>query len=522
MLGPQSLMPLMKALGVDKGSQLTYPSMWGSSKQQNSSKVSVHSENNDRESSMLCVGRKDSTPNSRPSDKLEKDQFHSTLSSYYNNTRDTLASPGTLLSSVGVTGLSLSGVLGSSEVSHVPSLRHTSQKRQQSPPQSPCLPTVAPGALTSRSRLQSESALAGLWADLAENEYLNTQEFWLALYFFLNLSLTLYNKVVLVQFPYPYTVTALHALCGTIGGWSLLAQGLFVRKRLSTSDKMALVMFSVLYAMNIAISNVSLNLVTIPFHQVVRAATPIFTMMLSSMMFGTNFTTRKVLSLIPVILGVALATYGDYYFTVWGLILTLLGTFLAALKTIFTNVLQSNPSPTTTLSNSKPKSVFAMLHLIPPRLAMHPLDLLTRMSPLAFIQCVFYAWINGELKNVRDWSAHEMTWFGATGLITNGCIAFGLNIVSFTANKKAGALSMTVAGMFHTAMTPLPPGFFGQLMKGLCVANIKQVLTILFAVFMFNLHITSTNAAGILFTLVGGAWYGYVGYGEKKRRTFST
>lgn len=115
-----------------------------------------------------------------------------------------------------------------------------------------------------------------------------------------------------------------------------------------------------------------------------------------------------------------------------------------------------------------------------------------------------------------------MTWFGAAGLIMNGCIAFALNIVSFTANKKAGALSMTVAGMFHTAHHLLrvfrgtDPSLFSS------VANIKQVLTILFAVFMFDLNITSTNAAGILFTLIGGAWYGYVGYQEKKRWTASS
>ena len=34
-------------------------------------------------------------------------------------------------------------------------------------------------------------------------------------------------------------------------------------------------------------------------------------------------------------------TYGDYYFTAWGLILTLLGTFLAALKTVVTNLIQT-------------------------------------------------------------------------------------------------------------------------------------------------------------------------------------
>ena len=269
--GPQSLMPLMKALGVDKGTQLSYPSMWGNPKQQDANNVSAHAEDSDGESSTLLrgdVGRK-SASKSRP-DSFEKDRFHSTLSPHFNNARDTSTSPGTLTPSVGIPGQNASGAACLSDITRIPSpqlsprLRHMSPKRLESPPQSPSLPTVAPNALTSRKHLQSDSALIGVWADLTENKYLNTQEFWLVLYFFFNLSLTLYNKVVLVHFPYPYTVTALHALCGTVGGWSLLARGLFVQKRLSTSDNIALVMFSVLYAMNIAISNVSLNLVTVP------------------------------------------------------------------------------------------------------------------------------------------------------------------------------------------------------------------------------------------------------------------
>ena len=255
-------MPLMKALGVEKGTQLSYPSLWKNSTQQGANKVTPHG----GESPSLLrgdVSRKHPS-NHRP-DWTEKDQFHSTPSSYYTNFRD-ISSPDTLIPSVGVPSRNASSIscspVPSPQLS--PRLRNTSPKRPRSPPQSPSLPIVAPGALASRKHLQSESALTGFWADLAENKYLNTQGFWLALYFFFNLSLTLYNKVVLVHFPYPYTVTALHALCGTIGGWSLLAQGLFVQKRLSTSDNIALVMFSVLYAMNIAISNVSLNLVTVP------------------------------------------------------------------------------------------------------------------------------------------------------------------------------------------------------------------------------------------------------------------
>jgi hypothetical protein len=77
--------------------------------------------------------------------------------------------------------------------------------------------------------------------------------------------------------------------------------------------------------------------------------------------------------------------------------------------------------------------------------AQHPLDLLMRMSPLAFIQCVAYGWYTGELERVRRYGATQMTRSKAIALLVNGVIACGLNIVSFTANKKAGALTMTVS-----------------------------------------------------------------------------
>ena len=66
-----------------------------------------------------------------------------------------------------------------------------------------------------------------------------------------------------------------------------------------------------------------------------------------------------------------------------------------------------------------------------------------RMSPLAFIQCVMYGWWSGELERVRRYGAREMTGWKAFGLLVNGVIAFGLNVVSFTANKKTSALTMS-------------------------------------------------------------------------------
>jgi len=50
------------------------------------------------------------------------------------------------------------------------------------------------------------------------------------------------------------------------------------------------------------------------------------------------------------------------------------------------------------------------------------------------------------------------------------------------------------------------------------IANVKQVLSIVLAVVIFNLSISAMNALGILLTLVGGAWYASVEYRERKAR----
>ena len=106
---------------------------------------------------------------------------------------------------------------------------------------------------------------------------------WLVLYFVLNLSLTLYNKSVLIHFPFPYTLTAMHALCGAIGTFiwvrlesantSLSASAPVISQpllgiagwpSLSCRQIVVLILFSFLYTINIVVSNASLRLVTVP------------------------------------------------------------------------------------------------------------------------------------------------------------------------------------------------------------------------------------------------------------------
>ena len=49
-------------------------------------------------------------------------------------------------------------------------------------------------------------------------------------------------------------------------------------------------------------------------------------------------------------------------------------------------------------------------------------------------------------------------------------------------------------------------------------ANVKQALTILLSVVIFDLTITRANACGILVTIAGGAWYAWVEHEEKTSR----
>jgi hypothetical protein len=136
---------------------------------------------------------------------------------------------------------------------------------------------------------------------------------WLVVYFVCSLSLTIYNKLVLAgQFPFPYTLTAIHCFFGTVGSLLCLKRGVFTQVRLTQTETAIVVLFSGLYTINIIVSNVSLfplskerrtdgrHLVTVPFHQIVRSTTPLFVIALSITFLQKSYSTQTYYSLIPV------------------------------------------------------------------------------------------------------------------------------------------------------------------------------------------------------------------------------
>jgi len=226
-------------------------------------------------------------------------------------------------------------------------------------------------------------------------------------------------------------------------------------------------MFSVLYTLNIAVSNTSLAVVSVPLHQTIRATTPAFTVAIYAIFFQKFYSSATYISLIPVITGVVFATYDSLGLTVIGFGFTIFGAQLAAVKTIFTNHLQTSG-----------------LHL-------NALEILYYITPLAAIQAGIWAYMNGEVDEfiVKELYGHHLKSEGLALIILNCAMAFMLNWSSFTANKVAGALSMTIAG------------------------NVKQVATIALAMVCFHLPYGPIHLSGIVITLVGSAFYTVVELG---------
>lgn len=212
-----------------------------------------------------------------------------------------------------------------------------------------------------------------------------------------------------------------------------------------------------------------------PFHQVLRSTCPIVTILIYRIVYSRTYSRQTWLTMIPLIFGVGLATFGDYYFTLLGFALTFLGVVLASIKTVASNRLMTGT------------------------LKLSALEILFRMSPLAAVQCLLYAAASGEVTALRE-SLHDGTfdWPFIAALGCNAAMAFFLNVVSFQTNKVAGALTVSVCG------------------------NLKQTLTILLGIVLFNVTVTPLNGVGMLITVVGAAWYSKCELDTKRAQAVQT
>lgn len=302
---------------------------------------------------------------------------------------------------------------------------------------------------------------------------------YMAAYFTINLVLTIHTKWLLsrTDFSFPWILSGLHIFVSSLGAWLTLRLGNrkheFVKLTKSLITKIGL--FSALYSINIAMSNVSMKYVSLAFHQVSRSATPIITLILEYFILGKKAGKWCVASLIPVVAGIILTVVGEFKgmdLTTFGLFLTVFGIILSSLKGVMTNF------------------------LLVAGFKMHPLELIALLGPFASLQCVIASIITGEAGAIyRQYHGESFNSVLVFGLIINAGLAFLMNWISFAANKETSALAMTVAG------------------------NVKQAASVGFSMILFNTKLHLLDGMGIIITLIGGGWYSVIALNEKRRKT---
>eukprot|EP00550_Attheya_septentrionalis_P009158 CAMPEP_0198285922 /NCGR_PEP_ID=MMETSP1449-20131203/5145_1 /TAXON_ID=420275 /ORGANISM="Attheya septentrionalis, Strain CCMP2084" /LENGTH=396 /DNA_ID=CAMNT_0043983535 /DNA_START=167 /DNA_END=1357 /DNA_ORIENTATION=- len=313
---------------------------------------------------------------------------------------------------------------------------------------------------------------------------------WLLIWMANNLALTILNKATFstFDFKYPFFLSFVHMVVNYLGSecvffWKRLqskkhmnhsnnAHELFAvtRTKLNGAGRIRIFLFSLVFSLNVALGNLALRHTSVNFNQIMRSLVPALIIFLG-MLMGRKTSYRRKLTVIPVIIGVALACLGDMTFSVIGFIFTALAVVLAALKVVASGEMLSG------------------------EFKLHPVDLLSKMTPSAAVQCLILSFLTGEVKAIMErWDSElnpAVNFAPALALLSTGLMAFSLNIASLITNKLTSPLTLCIA------------------------SNVKQVLMILFASMIFHTPISILNGFGIFVVLCGSATYSYVSVLEK-------
>ncbi len=200
---------------------------------------------------------------------------------------------------------------------------------------------------------------------------------------------------------------------------------------------------------------------------------PVIAMGISVIYAKKVYTKNRQMAVIPIILGVALAFYGDLSFTSIGAFYTIACVVLAALKAVVGGELLSGD------------------------LKLHEIDLLAKMCPLALLQIGLVSIMSGEVYEIIQRWPEIAAGAAPKVVLLSGVLSFALNVSSFVANKVTSALTLCIA------------------------ANVKQVLLVAFSTVYFGDPVSFLNGLGILIVIIGSFNYGVVTIQESKASSSS-
>uniref|UniRef100_A0A453KKC4 Sugar phosphate transporter domain-containing protein n=7 Tax=Aegilops tauschii subsp. strangulata TaxID=200361 RepID=A0A453KKC4_AEGTS len=134
------------------------------------------------------------------------------------------------------------------------------------------------------------------------------------LWYLFNIYFNIYNKQVLKVFPFPINITTVQFAVGTTISLFMWATGILKRPKISGAQLLAILPLAIVHTMGNLFTNMSLGKVAVSFTHTIKAMEPFFSVLLSAMFLGELPTPWVVLSLLPIVGGVALASISEASF----------------------------------------------------------------------------------------------------------------------------------------------------------------------------------------------------------------
>lgn len=159
------------------------------------------------------------------------------------------------------------------------------------------------------------------------------------------------------------------------------------------------------------------------------------------------------------------------------------------------------------------------------KLKMHPIDLLSRMAPLALLQCSLISLLSGEVSSIASrWTTDLSPFVNPQPfiivLMRRGNVSVVLVVLITKANSNSIFLTLKTRSGFASFTLNISSLYANKLTSPLtlCIAaNVKQVIMIATSTILFETPITFLNGLGILIVLTGSFWYSYMSLMEKQQ-----
>ena len=284
-----------------------------------------------------------------------------------------------------------------------------------------------------------------------------------------NIGVLLLNKFLLGSygFKYPVFLTLCHMVACSALGVALNYSNMVPCQRVSSAlqfRKIAILAF--VFCCSIVCGNISLRYLPVSFNQAIGATGPLFTAFLAFLLTEKRESRETYLALLPVVLGIVVASNAEPLFDLTGFIACISATAARALKSVLQDKLLSSDT-------EKLNSVSLLLY-------MAPIACCVLLPAAIFLEPGVFEVAS---KNATD-KPHFLLI-----LALNCFTAYFVNVTNFLVTKHTSALTLQVLG------------------------NAKGIIAVIVSILVFRNPVTVTGMAGYSITV-----FGCILYNEAKKR----